>query len=81
MLAKNPKAPLGIWFHALSFTTIASELAPTGERGCNSLGFCLKTGRLALIRCMKLSLNPRKTPKTRAFRHLAQPLHYLFQLT
>ena len=81
MLAKNPKAPLGIRFHALSFTTIASELAPTGERGCNSLGFCLKTGHLALIRCMKLSLNPRTPPKTAAFRHLAQPLHYLSQLT
>ncbi|MDP9692434.1 UNVERIFIED_ORG: hypothetical protein J2W82_006143 [Pseudomonas mohnii] len=30
MLAKNPRAPRGIWFNALSFTTIASMLAPTG---------------------------------------------------
>ncbi|WP_162634916.1 hypothetical protein [Pseudomonas putida] len=31
MLAKNSDAPLGIWFPALSFTTIASMLAPTEE--------------------------------------------------
>ncbi len=30
MLAKNQRAPLVVWFNALSFTTIASELAPTG---------------------------------------------------
>jgi hypothetical protein len=29
MLAKNSRAPRGIWFYALSFTTIASMLAPT----------------------------------------------------
>ncbi len=33
MLAKKPKAPLGIWLYALSFTTIASELAPIRENG------------------------------------------------
>jgi hypothetical protein len=32
LLAKKPKAPLGIWLHALSFTTIASVLAPTRIR-------------------------------------------------
>jgi hypothetical protein len=30
MLAKNPNAPQGARFAALSLTTIASELAPTG---------------------------------------------------
>ena len=30
MLAKNARAPLGIWFFASSFTSIASMLAPTG---------------------------------------------------
>jgi hypothetical protein len=29
LLAKNPQAPQTIWFDALSFTTIASKLAPT----------------------------------------------------
>jgi hypothetical protein len=29
MFAKNQRAPRGIWFNALSFTTIASMLAPT----------------------------------------------------
>jgi hypothetical protein len=26
----KPRAPLGIWFEALSLTTFASKLAPTG---------------------------------------------------
>jgi hypothetical protein len=30
LLAKGSRAPLRIWFYALSFTTIASKLAPTG---------------------------------------------------
>ena len=30
MLAKNSRTPLGVRFPALSFTTIASKLAPTG---------------------------------------------------
>jgi hypothetical protein len=30
MLAKNLRAPRGIWFYASSLTTIASMLAPTG---------------------------------------------------
>ena len=30
MLAKNLNAPRGIWFYALSLTTFASKLAPTG---------------------------------------------------
>ncbi|SDT03610.1 hypothetical protein SAMN04490206_1956 [Pseudomonas umsongensis] len=29
MFAKNQRAPRGIWFNALSFTTIASMLART----------------------------------------------------
>ncbi len=29
LLAKNPRALRGVWFNALSFTTIASRLAPT----------------------------------------------------
>jgi hypothetical protein len=33
MLAKNSRAPRGIWFPASSLTTIASMLAPTGEGG------------------------------------------------
>jgi hypothetical protein len=32
MLAKNQRAPLGIWFPASSLTTIASLLAPTEIR-------------------------------------------------
>jgi len=32
MLAKNQRPPRGIRFPALSFTTIASELAPTNDR-------------------------------------------------
>jgi len=32
MLAKNQRTPLGIRFPASSFTTIASKLAPTGNR-------------------------------------------------
>jgi len=32
LLAKNPRVPLGIRFYALSFTTFASKLAPTGFR-------------------------------------------------
>ncbi len=31
LLAKNQQTPLGIWFPASSFTTIASRLAPTGD--------------------------------------------------
>ncbi len=30
MLAKYERAPLGIWIHAPSFTTIASGLTPSG---------------------------------------------------
>ena len=30
MLAENQRAPLVVWYIALSFTTIASERAPAG---------------------------------------------------
>ncbi len=33
LLARNPSAPMGIRFPALSLTTLASKLAPTGKTG------------------------------------------------
>jgi hypothetical protein len=38
-LAKKPNAPLVIWLYALSFTTFASKLAPTGGIGFRN-GLC-----------------------------------------
>ena len=49
MLAKNPRAPQGIWFSAVSFTTFESKLAPT-EGGVS----ILKPDR-AFLRSFQLS--------------------------
>ena len=40
MLAMDDRAPLGIWFPALSLKTIASMLAPTEGRVCWGCRIC-----------------------------------------
>jgi hypothetical protein len=37
LLAKNQKAPWGVWVYALSLTTIASKLAPTEPVFCPTI--------------------------------------------
>ncbi|VVO50379.1 hypothetical protein PS838_00259 [Pseudomonas fluorescens] len=46
MLAKGSRAPLGIWFYALSFTIFASKLAPTGGSQVYLRGFIRAVKRL-----------------------------------
>jgi hypothetical protein len=51
MLAKNVQAPQAFRHPALSFTTIASRLAPTGKPTCYAFGFALLLIWLLILIC------------------------------
>jgi hypothetical protein len=74
MLAMDLSTPRGVRLHALSFTTIASMLAPTGDRGqaCNQVGFKAASLLLWLLMFLPHRGDPRSRTEARACRALAR---------
>jgi hypothetical protein len=75
LLAKNQRAPLGIWFYASSFTTIASKLAPTERSFPKAHHF--------VTECPSVAQNPAQvtthTSSTKSLRKISSPPEPLFQ--
>ncbi|WP_338921675.1 hypothetical protein V0M98_03250 [Pseudomonas silesiensis] len=62
LLAKGSRTPLGIWFYALSFTTFASKLAPTGGSRVYWRGFIRTVKRLKPVGASLLAKGSRTPP-------------------
>jgi hypothetical protein len=62
MLAKNLRAPRGVRLPASSLTSIASKLAPTGDRGqaCNQVACQAASLLLLLLLWLLIFLPPRE---------------------